>query len=141
LRGTFFFFFVVPPAPVLELTDALMPLAPPPLFSVDDLPAVEDLRSALALLLLAGDLGGNAEEELPTLDAVFAFNPPVDGFFADADAEAAAACHDAAALLLAGLAFALLVVAFVVVVVELAFFAARLERDIVSAYLTSRVFF
>ena len=123
----FFFFFVVvvpTPTPVLELTEALLLLVPP-LFSVDLPIAVEDLRP-----LLAGDLGGSdfdADDEEPPTPALvalvafvdFDFNPEVvavDDFFRD-DVEDPPADLTLLALLFADVRL-------------LAFFAARLERDI-----------
>ena len=119
-RGTGFFFFffvvvVVALTPVLELTDALLLLVP--LFSVDLPIVVEDLSP-----LLAGNLGGNVDEEEPTpptLDVVFDdFNPVVVcvDFFRD-DVEDPPADLTLLALLFADVRLP-------------AFFAARLERDI-----------
>ena len=131
MRGSFFFFVV--PVPVLELTEALLLFTPPRLTVVvvvddDDLPAVEveDLSSAP---LLAGDFGGNVDDEVlpPALDDVvvdfnvldFDFNP-VGVVVEDPPAD----------LTLLALLFDV-----VVAVVRLAFFAAMLERDIRGVYL------
>ena len=123
MRGSFFFFVV--PVPVFELTEALLLFTPPRLtvVVVDDLPAVEvnDLSSAP---LLAGDFGGNVDDEVlpPALDDVV-----VDFNVLDFDFNPVGVVVEVPP---ADLTLLALLFDVVVAVVRLAFFAAMLERDI-----------